>query len=56
MKHDLNRIHFVFKRRARGMGGRRRGGAFVLPDCQETIRNKAVTAGEGDSQTRMKWS
>jgi len=56
MKHDLNHILFGFKRRAGGMGGRRRGGAFVLPDCQETIRNKAMTASEGDSQTRMKWS
>jgi len=29
------------------------GGAFVLPDCQETIRKKATTANEGDSQARM---
>jgi hypothetical protein len=53
MKHGLNHILFVFKRRARGMGGRRRGGAFVLLDCQETIRKKAMTANEWDSQARM---
>jgi hypothetical protein len=40
MKRDLNHILFVFRRRARGMGGRRRGGAFMPPDCQETIKNK----------------
>jgi len=35
------------------MGGRCRGSAFVLPDCQETIRKKEITANEGDSQARM---
>ena len=53
MKHGPNHhILFVFKRTSRGVGGRRRGGTFVLLDYQETIRKKAMTASEGDSQTR----
>ena len=52
-KHGLNHVLFVFKRSGRGTGGRHRGGAFVLLDCQETISEKAMTASEGDSQMRM---
>lgn len=55
-KHGLDHVPFVVEKWARGMGGRRRGGTHVLPDCQETISKKAMTEseeGEGDSQARM---
>ena len=53
MKHSLNHILFVFKRRARRMGGRRRGGTFVLPEYQETIGTKAMMASEDASRAPM---
>ena len=52
-KHGLNHVLSVFKRSGRGSGGQRRGGVSVVPDCHETIGEKAMAASEGDSQMRM---